>query len=207
MPDDLIYFSPHKKVRCRFSVMGSRFIATLAPVVDETAARQIIDAVNAEFPDATHNTYAYRIGAGNSLIERAFDDREPTGTAGAPMLQILKGNNIADAVVIATRYFGGTKLGIGGLTRAYRDCARLSLEKAVLINREPLETIQITLNYEDLGAVTRLLESLGGKVLDVDYSDLVTMRVQIPTRESEKLFNGFESACRGRGSYKLITPP
>jgi len=202
--DDQSYFAPLKKSRARFTVQGSRFIATLAPVDDQEEVSKILDQVRVEFPDATHHTYACRIGSGSTLIERSSDDREPAGTAGAPMLQVLQGHNISDALVIGTRYFGGTKLGIGGLTRAYRDCVRRVLDKAKLKKKEPLQKYSLQLSYEDMGPITRLIETLEGIILNVDYSDTVTMHIQVPTREEANLRPGFESACRGRGTIKKL---
>ena len=200
MADQQTYQAPAKSTRCNFTVSGSRFIANLIPVTSEDAVNAALTAIRAEFPDATHHTYAYRIGA---LIERSSDDREPAGTAGSPMLQVLQGGNISDALIIATRYFGGTKLGIGGLTRAYRDCARLPLAEALLVIREPLSLIFLTLRYEDLGAVSRLLETLSVTVVNVDYSASVTMQIQLPTRSSEEFISSFESSCRGQGTWEM----
>ncbi len=194
-----IYRSPTSTKRVRFSVQGSRFIATLAPAAYEDTARKVIEKVSSEFPDATHHAYAYRIGSDPATIERASDAREPAGTAGPPMLQVLQGGNISDAVIIGTRYFGGTKLGIGGLTRAYRDCARKALETARFKTKEPLATFKLELFYEDLGVVSRLVESLEGTVLNINYSDNVEIIVSIPSREEETFKNGFKSACRGHG--------
>jgi uncharacterized YigZ family protein len=203
MADQLTYQAPVISTRCHFTVSGSRFTANLLPVASEEAVNAALAAIRAEFPDATHHTYAYRIGAGSVLIERSSDDREPAGTAGSPMLQVLQGGNISDALIIATRYFGGTKLGIGGLTRAYRDCARLPLAEAVLVMREPLSLIFLTLRYEDLGAVSRLLETFSGTVVNVDYGASVTMQIQLPTRSSEDFINSFESSCRGQGTWEM----
>ena len=200
MADQQTYQAPAKSTRCNFTVSGSRFIANLIPVTSEDAVNAALTAIRAEFPDATHHTYAYRIGA---LIERSSDDREPAGTAGSPMLQVLQGGNISDALIIATRYFGGTKLGIGGLTRAYRDCARLPLAEALLVIREPLSLIFLTLRYEDLGAVSRLLETLSVTVVNVDYSASVTMQIQLPTRSSEEFISSFEASCRGQGTWEM----
>jgi uncharacterized YigZ family protein len=203
MADPLTYQAPAQSARCHFTVAGSRFITNLIPVASEDAVSVALVAIRAEFPDATHHTYAYRIGAGSTLIERTSDDREPAGTAGAPMLQVLQGGNISDALIVATRYFGGTKLGIGGLTRAYRDCARLPLAEAVLVTREPLSSILLTLRYEDQGAVSRLLETFSAIVDSVAYSASVTMQIQLPTRSSEEFINSFESSCRGQGTWEM----
>lgn len=198
------YRAPTSTKRSRFSVQGSRFIATLAPAADEDAARKVIEKVSSEYPDATHHAYAYRIGSGSTTIERASDSREPAGTAGPPMLQVLKGGNISDAVIIGTRYYGGTKLGIGGLTRAYRDCARKALENASLKTKEPLVTFKLELSYEDLGVVSRLVDSLEGNVLTINFSDNVAIQVTIPRREEEAFKSGFESACRGHGKLTRL---
>ncbi|MGM0652305.1 MAG: YigZ family protein [Bacillota bacterium] len=198
------YRVPVKTRRIRFNVQGSRFIATLAPVETEENARTVIAKVSLEFPDATHHAYAYRLGIEPAIIERFSDAREPVGTAGPPMLQVLQGGNISDVVVIGTRYFGGTKLGLGGLTRAYRDCTRKILEDARLKTKEPLATFSLELSYEDFGGVSRLVESLTGAILDVNYTDNIVMIVSVPVREKERLKKGFESACRGRG--KLTEP-
>ena len=199
-----IYHAPISSKRVCFSVRGSRFIATLAPAADENTARKVIEKVSTEFPDATHHAYAYRIGSGSDTIERSSDAREPAGTAGPPMLRVLQGGNVSDAVIIGTRYFGGTKLGIGGLTRAYRDCARKALETAKLTTKEPLTTYKLELAYEELGVVSRLVESLEGTVLNINYSDYVEIMVSIPRREEEAFKSGFESACRGHGKLARL---
>ena len=193
------YRAPTGTKRVRFNVQGSRFIATIAPASDEDTARRFIEKVSSEYPDATHHAYAYRIGSGPAAIERASDAREPAGTAGPPMLQVLQGGNISDVVIIGTRYFGGTKLGIGGLTRAYRDCARKALENARLKTKEPLTTYKLELSYEDLGVVSRLIESSEGTVININYSDNVELETSIPGRLKDNFENGFESACRGHG--------
>lgn len=192
------YLRPTKTVRNRFSVQGSRFIATLAAAITETAARKAIESVSIEFPDASHHTYAYRIGCGSSLIERVNDDREPANTAGIPMLQMLQVKNVSDAVIIGTRYFGGTRLGIGGLTRAYRDCARLILKDEVLKIVEVMDIYSLKLAYEDLGPVTRFIKSSSGKITKIDYSDMVVIRIQIPARISPVLLEGLNSVSSGR---------
>ena len=116
-----------------------------------------------EFSGATHHAYAIRIGAGPATVERANDDREPAGTAGPPMLQVLQGAGLSDIIVVGTRYFGGVKLGIGGLTRAYRDCAKLCLEQADLVEKEQQARYRIELSYEDIGAAMRHIETMGGR--------------------------------------------
>ncbi len=203
MPVNYQYFTPAKKTRCRFSVQGSRFIGTLAPAESESIAMKIIDAVGAEFPDATHHAYALRLGSGSVLIERFSDDREPAGTAGAPMLQVLKGQKLSDVLVIGTRYFGGTKLGIGGLTRAYRECARSSISEAVLVKKEALLLYDLKLHYQDLGAVTRVLKSHEGAVIFSEFGENVNLTISLPLRLTESFIARIKEVCCGRGSHAI----
>lgn len=195
------YMAPVRTARYRFTVQGSRFIGTLLPAAAEDDVREALANLRAEHTGATHHAYACRIGAGTNLVERTSDDGEPAGSAGPPMLQVLQGRNISDAVVIGTRYYGGTKLGIGGLTRAYRDCARLSLEEAVLKKKEQMDKYELDLDYEALGAVNRLIETLEGKIIAADYTDSVKLKVTIPSRLGKKFAEGFEAVCRGQGRW------
>lgn len=197
------YLSPRRALRSSFSEQGSRFIAALAPARSTQAAKEFIEQVRAEFPDATHHAYAYRIGFGSALVEQASDDREPAGTAGAPILQYLQGHHISDAVLVATRYFGGTKLGIGGLTRAYRNCARIACEAARLDPKEPLVKYALQFKYEELGALTRLAESLDGQIFEVVYGDAVTLTLELPLRASALFKDRFKAVCRGGGKLEL----
>ncbi|MBM4236264.1 MAG: YigZ family protein [Firmicutes bacterium] len=197
------YLSPRRALRRSFSEQGSRFIVDLAPARSQEAAKDFIDKIRAEFSDATHHTYAFRIGAGSAIIEQASDDREPAGTAGAPILQYLQGHRISDAVLVVTRYFGGTKLGIGGLTRAYRSCARVACEASCLDLKEPLINYALQFKYGELGSVTRLANSHGGRVLAVDYGDTVVLNLELPLRSSASFKERFEAICRGGGELEL----
>ena len=192
------YRAIREPVRGQFTVAGSRFIATMSPAGTEPAARAVLDSVKSEFPDATHHAYAYRLGAGAALIERAGDDREPAGTAGLPMLQVLKGALLGDVIVVGTRYFGGVKLGIGGLTRAYRDCARFCLEQAVVVELEQRTCYRISLPYEAIGAVSRHIETLGGEIISVDYGAAVTLLAAVSPRLAAALRQGLADLSKGR---------
>ncbi|MEW5784820.1 MAG: YigZ family protein [Bacillota bacterium] len=199
---DCRYFTLTGTVRVQFSVEGSRFIATMTPAASEETARAVLETIRREFPDATHHTFAYRIGIGPDLIERAGDDREPAGTAGLPMLQVLTGAALSGVIVVGTRYFGGIKLGIGGLARAYRGCAKACLEQATLVERETPAYYRITLAYEDLGAMTRHIQTLGGEIISVDYAAAVTLAAAVPASAVAALVDGVMEISRGRGCYE-----
>ena len=114
------YPVPAHETRCEMVVVNSRFIATLAPVFSVDEAKAFIDRVKSEFPDASHNVPVYLVGYGDSVIAHCSDAGEPSGTAGRPALAVLSGSGLGDAAVVVTRYFGGAKLGTGGLVRL--DC-------------------------------------------------------------------------------------
>src|SRR3954469_1102863 len=115
------YRIPAATTRIENEVSRSRFIATLANAPSFQEARDFIASIRAEMPDANHHVYAFKVGYGSSVIEGMSDDGEPSGTAGPPVLAVLRGADIGDAVLVVTRYFGGTKLGTGGLVHAYGD--------------------------------------------------------------------------------------
>jgi uncharacterized YigZ family protein len=131
------YPIPAQQTRTEIDVLNSRFIATIAPAFSVEQARLFIAGIKVEFSDATHNVPAYVIGHGSSVIAHCHDDGEPSGTAGRPALAVLSGSGLGDAVVVVTRYFGGTKLGTGGLVRAYRDAVRAVLEVVPLRREGP----------------------------------------------------------------------
>src|SRR5688572_19497440 len=113
------YPIPAETTRVEIRVVNSRFIATIAEARTAEDAHAFIAAIRAEFANASHNVYAFRAGYGASVIEGMSDDGEPSGTAGRPALSVLRGADLGDVVLVITRYFGGTKLGTGGLVRAY----------------------------------------------------------------------------------------
>lgn len=201
------YRTLREPVRARFSVKGSRFIGSASPAADEAAAQTFIAAVEEEFPDATHHAHAYRIAGGGVLVERSFDAREPAGTAGQPMLQLLQGRELSGVVVVGTRYFGGTKLGIGGLTRAYRRCARDCIEAGTVVEREELCYCRITVSYEEIGALLRQLESLQGVVLGTDYGAGVAVTAALPCRTAGEMKTRLQEITRGSGRWEPLKGP
>jgi uncharacterized YigZ family protein len=122
------YPIPARAARVEIGVVNSRFIASAGPAFSVEEAREFIARVKAEFPDASHHVPVYLVGYGASVTAHCSDAGEPSGTAGRPALAVLQGSGLGDVVVVVTRYFGGTKLGTGGLVRAYSDAVRSVLE-------------------------------------------------------------------------------
>lgn len=145
-------------VTIEHTVNRSRFIGLLARATTETEAMAFLEQEKKNYPDANHHCYAYIIGEGLT-IQKATDDKEPSKTAGVPLLEILKKNELTDVIVIATRYFGGVKLGSGGLIRAYAKTAKLLVENAEFAVKTTYDNLVITIDYQHSTNVERLIRS------------------------------------------------
>lgn len=192
------------RVRTKIAVGACRFYASLSFCRTEAEAQAFICSVPAELPGATHHAHAYRVGVGNELLARCDDAREPAGTAGPPLLAVLEKEQLTNVVVVGTRYFGGVKLGIGGLIRAYRACAEAGIEAAKICVRELLARVVLQTPYGCLGAVVREIEASAGKVLNFHYGQDVTLECEVPLRKMEELPGRIAAAGRGQAMLKSV---
>lgn len=184
------YLIPAQETRTEITIMNSRFIATIAPVFSVEEAKAFIARIKAEFSDASHNVPAFIIGHGNSVITHANDDGEPSGTAGRPALAVLAGSGLGDAIVVVTRYFGGTKLGTGGLVRAYGDAVRAVLEITPRAARTLTHTVMVALPYAWFERLRLLVAAHQGQILDESFTADVTITARFPVDE----FPSFQAA-------------
>jgi uncharacterized YigZ family protein len=186
------YPIPAQETRVEIRVINSRFIATVAPVFSVDEAKAYIARVRDEFADATHNVPAYLIGHGASVIAHCNDDGEPSGTAGRPALAVLRGSGLGDVVVVVTRYFGGTKLGTGGLVRAYGDAVREVLEVLPRAHKIPTHTVMMALPYALFERVRLAVADHQGQILDEDFAADVTVIARLAVEH----FPAFQAALR-----------
>ncbi len=149
------YLAPAGESRVEIRDKGSRFLAVIGPAADEAAAKAALAALERELPGATHHCWAWRLGA--PPRERSSDAGEPAGTAGVPILQVLRGAGLSDALAVVVRWFGGVKLGKGGLARAYAAATREALRALPVAVRAPTVHFAVELPYDKVGAVKRLL--------------------------------------------------
>lgn len=159
----------------------SRFIATVFPAESEEEAQRFIEEMRKKYWDATHNCFAYVLGERGEL-QRYSDDGEPGGTAGKPMLDVLLGEEIHNAVLVVSRYFGGTLLGTGGLVRAYASAAKKGLASSRIITKIWGIKLSVTTDYAGFGKIQYLLGSRNLKIQDCVYTDKVNMHVLVPER-------------------------
>jgi uncharacterized YigZ family protein len=186
------YRRPAGTQRIEIEVLKSRFIGTAGRADTTEAARAFIQQVRAQMPDASHHVYAFRAGYGNSVTEGMSDDGEPSGTAGPPMMAVLRGADIGDAVVVVTRYFGGTLLGTGGLVRAYGDAAREVLSILPTELNIPKVTVGLEMAYPLFNQVKRLIAAHEGVIEDESFTDAVALIVTFP----EPRLDGFTVELR-----------
>lgn len=197
---------PATECRAEVTVVNSRFIAIAAPAFSVEEARGVIQRIRNEFPDATHHVPAYLIGYGSSTIEHCNDDGEPAGTAGKPILNVLKGSGIGNIVVVVVRYFGGTKLGTGGLVKAYQQAAKAVLADLPLAIQVKACEIECQLSYSDYQKIARLVENYEGKELRVTFAEMVTLQLQLPQSELVNFERSVRDMTRGSAVIKVIRP-
>lgn len=176
-------------------VRGSRFVGEAAPASSETQALGVVAAARAATPDASHHCWAFRLEGGR---ERASDDGEPRDTAGAPILRHLRGSGLEDVVVVVTRWFGGTKLGRGGLVRAYGDAAAAVLASAPTGVRQILVEFDLDHDYELSGPVDAVVAAHDAQVEDATYGARVHLRVAVPRGRAAPFADAVVDATAGR---------
>jgi uncharacterized YigZ family protein len=186
------YPIPARETRTEIQVLNSRFIATAAPVFTVEEARAFVTRIKNEFADATHNVPAYLVGHGASVIAHCHDDGEPSGTAGRPALAVLQGSGLGDVAVVVTRYFGGTKLGTGGLVRAYGDAVRAVLEVLPRAEKVPTHRVLIVLPYPFFERVRLAIQAHHGQTLDEVFAVDVTLTARFPIEH----FAAFQAALQ-----------
>lgn len=156
----------------------STFIGYARPVENEEAALAFIQEIKKKHRDATHNVPAYVLGEHNE-VQRCNDDGEPSGTAGVPVLEVLKKENVRNVAIVVTRYFGGIKLGTGGLVRAYTKGAKIALESAKIITRVLYQTVIVSVDYTLLGSLQNQLKLKQYGIQDIVYEDVVHLHVWV----------------------------
>ncbi len=178
----------------------SRFIATVIPVDSEESALEFIAAMKKKYWNASHNCSAFVIGD-HYEIQRCSDDGEPQGTAGRPMLDVLLGEEIHNAAVVVTRYFGGTLLGTGGLVRAYSKAVQEGLKKSAIIDKKEGILLKIRTDYNGIGKIQYLLGQRGLTITDSEYTDVVVVQTLILIELLPELKTAVTEATNGRAEF------
>lgn len=178
----------------------SRFIATVVPVDSEQEALDFIAAMKKKYWNATHNCSAFVVGE-HYEIQRCSDDGEPQGTAGRPMLDVLLGEEIHNAAVVVTRYFGGTLLGTGGLVRAYSKAVQEGLRGSDVIDKREGVLLKIRTDYNGIGKIQYLLGQRGLSIVDSEYTDIVVVQTLVPSEQIKDLREAVTEATNGKAEF------
>lgn len=193
----MTYKTIKKDVSVSRVIKKSKFLGSAAPVEDVLQAKEFVKEVSKNFKDANHNVFAYSVG-----IKREFfafsDDGEPSKSAGYPIYCTIKGLGITNTVIVVTRYFGGIKLGIGGLIRAYSDTAKMAIQTAGIVERKVFKKISLSFPYNESRLVMYMLDKFGAKVLKKKFGEETEMHIRI----DEDLTERFTKEIAAK-SYKI----
>lgn len=196
------YITIHQYASFEYEDRKSIFIGEAIPVSTESEALTFIDSVKKKYPDARHHVYAYVLRE-NSIM-RFSDDGEPQGTAGMPVLDIIRKNNLTDTAIVVTRYFGGTLLGTGGLVRAYTAAALGAVENAEIITYDVYVTLNIETTYSDYQKFTPVFSEYGYRSEDVRYTDKVILTGSVQKSNCDSLVEKLIQITSGRAKVELI---
>ena len=175
------------------SIKKSRFIGLLYPCSSEAEALTYLKALRSEHSSANHIVYAYRIKTEKGTVCRFYDAGEPSGTAGKPVFKYIEGHDLINVLCVVVRYFGGIKLGAGGLTRAYGNSAKFAIEAAEIVEFIELATLTFILDYKQLQSFEYTLRKHSGEIISKDFTGQVKLLVQLPESQADdflKLYPG-----------------
>lgn len=198
------YPIPAQTIRIENRVVNSRFIATIGPAHSVEEAKAFIASIRAEMPDASHHVHAFKVGYGGSVTEGMTDDGEPSGTSGPPVLAVLRGADLGDVVIVVTRYFGGTKLGTGGLVRAYGNAARDALAALPTTRLIPRHIIGLEVPYPFYEQIQRLLAQHEAEITDQDFTSDVTIYAIVPQDNLDALTADLQELTAGQVRPTLL---
>lgn len=191
------YSIPAQNQTVELEFSRSRFVVTIYQVDTVESAKATIARHRLEFSSANHHVYAFRVGFGNSVTEGLSDDGEPTGTAGPPVLSVLRGSSIGDTLVIVTRYFGGVLLGTGGLVRAYSETAALAIKTCPTKLKIQTATMTILIEYQHLDGLKRALPSYSAEIIEEVYTDTVGLGLRFPSESRDGLVKAIVDLTAG----------
>lgn len=197
-----MYKTLHEFGTDEITIEKSTFIGYAKPIKTEEEAVEFINEIKKKHKDARHNVWAYTVGKSMN-IQRYSDDGEPQGTAGIPTLEVIKKEDLRDVVVVVTRYFGGIKLGAGGLVRAYTKGAKLGLEAGKIIEKVMYQEVRIKIDYNQLGKVQNEIMNMGYFIKDTVYEDNVEIIVYSRVNEKETIIEKIKDITSGTAQISL----
>lgn len=196
------YLTVRHEVEVQFEEKKSTFIGHIKRVESEEEAKEFVEKVKSEHKDATHNVPAYIVGE-NRMIQRYSDNGEPQGTAGIPVLEVIKKNGITDTAIVVTRYFGGILLGAGGLVRAYSRSAADAVKASGIVLKVKGVSLTITINYDLLGKVQYLFSSKNWYIENIEYTDEVKILFNCEVDKLDEVKKEVTEICHGTSKFHM----
>lgn len=193
-----VYLVPAGEARVELRFKNSLFIGTAGPAATVEEARALVARLRGEFPDASHHVYAFAIGSGASVTHGMSDDGEPSGTAGRPVLAVVQGSGLGDVAMVVSRYFGGTKLGTGGLVKAYGSTAKAVLEALPRVEKVERISARLVLPYELHARVRLFIGEVEGEIESEEFSAQVLLRLRLRRDRAEGLDRAVQELSAGR---------
>lgn len=197
------YFTIYQNGEHQIEIKKSKFICHLFRIENEEQAKEYIAKIKKEHYKANHNCSAYMLGE-NFEIQRSSDDGEPSGTAGVPMLEVLKKNQLQNTLAIVTRYFGGIKLGAGGLIRAYSTSVSEALKEIGIVQGKLQQILDIIIDYPQLGKLQNYLENEQIAIQEIDYLEQITVKVAIDINQCESFQNALIDLFNNQLSIQIL---
>ena len=202
--DDL-YYTIARETSVETKVKGSRFIGETCLTDDVESAMHRLQLIRKREYSATHHCWAYRIGTETDIHFKYSDDGEPTGTAGKPIYDVLEGSGVTNSLVVVTRYFGGTKLGTGGLVRAYGEAAKLVLELASRQEHFLTDHFALHMEFPWYNTVQQLMNRLGATVIDSQFTDTVDLTVSIRKSLADQFASEYVEVTQGKARHEKVS--
>ncbi len=196
------YVTLRQEASAEFEEKKSVFIGYAKPVKTEEEAMAFVKQIRGKHGDARHNVFAYTLSGG--VYARYSDDGEPQGTAGMPVLDVIRKSGVDDACVVVTRYFGGILLGAGGLVRAYSAAAKLALEAAEIVEFEPYAELSLICNYAEHQKIAAILPSFGAKTDDIAFSENVLLRIALKKEKTDDFIAKISEMTAGRTVPSIV---
>lgn len=184
---DIVFNTIEKENSAEIVEKKSRFIANIYNVESKEEAEEKIKQIKKKYYDAKHHCFAFSIIEENEIAQKSSDDGEPSGTAGAPILNIIKSNNLQNVLIIVTRYFGGILLGTGGLTRAYSESAGKVVEQSELIQKEPGMEVNLSIDYNDNEKFKYYCQKNNVNIIKIEYAENILYKIELNEKEYKKI--------------------
>ena len=182
----------------------SKFIANIVHVNSIKEAEEALNEIKKKHYDAKHHCFAYRVIDEDKVSERFSDDGEPSGTAGAPMLEILRGNNLVNTIAIVTRYFGGILLGTGGLVKAYSEATSKAIEQTEVVHIYKICVLKLTVDYSEFEKLKYYINKIGGLICKSDYKNDIEVIIEIPINQKEEFVKQYTNVPFKINSCNII---